>query len=188
MKRLPVEVSGISGCAPYQGYVVILRELNGVRLLPIFIGVFEAHNINLLLQGVKTARPLTYDFCRNLLYAAEARVVDVTVCELRENTFFAKVELEMSNGASTFIDARPSDAIALAMRMKAPIFVADSVMNEAGFTGSELPRDMPDLDDSERKLHELNQQLHVAVENEAYEDAARLRDKIRELEAKSASV
>lgn len=185
MRKLPVEVSGISGCAPYQGYVVILRELNGLRLLPIFIGVFEAHNINLLMQGVRTVRPLTYDFCRNLLEATDTRIIDVTITELRENTFFAKVEMEMSNGASNFVDARPSDAIALAIRMRAPIFVTDSVMDEAGFTGSEIPRDLPEGGNSERKLHELNQQLHNAVENEAYEDAARLRDKILELETQS---
>jgi len=188
MRKLPVQVSGISGCAPYQGYVVILRELNGLRLLPIFVGVFEAHNINLLYQGVRTARPLTYDFCRNLLEAADARVIDVTVTELRENTFFAQVDMVMSNGETRSIDARPSDAIALAIRMRVPIYVVDSVMDEAGFNGSDLPGELPERAPGDRRINELTAQLHVAVENEAYEDAARLRDKIRELEAKGHNV
>ncbi len=182
MKRLPVEVTGISGCVPYQGYVVILREQSGQRMLPIFIGVYEAHNINLLLQGVKPARPLTYDFCHQLINAASTKIQNVTVTQLREHTFFAEVELELKDGSICFIDARPSDAIAMAVRTESPIFVAENVMNEASFTGGDVPVEMVEQGEIEQKLSSLYKELTSAVENEAFEDAAKLRDKIKELE------
>lgn len=178
MKRVPVEVTGISVCAPYQGYVVILKEKEGQRMLPIFIGPPEAHNISLLLQGLRYVRPLTYDLFHNLLEASDAHVEDVTVTELRDNTFFADVQLRTGSGKIRGIDARPSDAIALAIKTKAPIFVNIKVMDEAGLIGEEAaaPTDNGEL------LHDLNQKLNMAVEQEAYEDAAKIRDQIRALE------
>jgi len=181
MKRLPVDVTGISICAPYQGYVVILKEREGQRWLPIFIGAPEAHNISLLLQGLKYVRPLTYDLFNNLLEVAGARVEAVSVTDLRDNTFFAEVQVLVANNRTRSIDARPSDAIALAIKTRAPIFVSAKVMDEAGLTGEEVPPTRPDL---HSQLQELNHKLTEAVEQEAYENAARIRDQIRALEEK----
>jgi bifunctional DNase/RNase len=161
---VPVDVVGISVCPPYQGYVVILKEKSGDRWLPIFIGAAEAQSISLLLQGLEYSRPLTYDLFSTIL------------TELRDNTFYAVVHLKNMKGESKTIDARPSDAIALALKMKAPISVAPEVMSGAGITGEPVNRSNIEL------ISYLNQKLKEAVEIEAYEEAAKIRDQIRDLE------
>jgi hypothetical protein len=183
MTKLPVEVTGITGCAPYQGYLVILKEMDGKRWLPILVGAPEAHNISLLLQGLRYVRPLTYDLFGVLLEAASAKVNHVTVTDLRDNTFYAEVTLAVASGDPKTVDARPSDAIALAIKTRAPIFVNARVMDEAGLIGE---MGSPTHDSPER-LRDLNKQLRKAVESEAYEEAARLRDEIRSLEEQTHS-
>lgn len=178
MKRVPVEVTGISVCPPYQGYMLILRELQGNRWLPIFIGQSEAQNITYILKGSKLPRPLTFDLFGSLIEGSGARVDAVTVTELRDGTFFAEITLQTAAGALRGIDARPSDAVALALKTRAPVFVAERVLDEAG-QSEELNIGPSEHGD---RLRELNQQLHEAVEKEAYEKAARLRDQIRALE------
>ncbi len=180
MKRVPVEVTGISVCAPYQGYVVVLREKDGQRLLPIFIGGPEANNIQLLLQGLKYLRPLTYDLFYSILEAANTKVERVTVTDLRDNTFFAEVQIVTDSGKTKGIDARPSDAIALAIKSKAPIFVYSKVLEEAGLIGEDSNNQV----ELSEQLRDLNQELSQAVEKEAYEYAAKLRDQIKNLESK----
>ncbi|RJP80324.1 MAG: hypothetical protein C4524_03570 [Candidatus Zixiibacteriota bacterium] len=174
---IPVEVTGVSVCPPYQGYVVILREKEGERWLPIFIGAAEAQAISLLLQDLRYSRPLTFDLFHNLLKASEAQVRQVTVTELRDNTFYALVDLKTNHGPE-IIDARPSDAIALALRAKVPIMVAEDVMETASITGERAEPQLGALDE----IANLNQKLQDALEAESYEEAARLRDRIRELE------
>lgn len=176
---IPVEVTGVSVCPPYQGYVVILREKEGERWLPIFIGAAEAQAISLLLQDLHYSRPLTFDLLHSLLKAASAQVQKIAVTELRENTFFALVDVKTANGLQQ-VDARPSDAIALALRAKAPILVAEEVMNAAGITGDRSEAQVSHLDE----IAQLNKQLQDALDSESYEEAAKLRDKIRELEKK----
>jgi uncharacterized protein len=178
-KLVPVSVTGISVCPPYQGYVVILQELGGEeRRLPIFIGVAEAQAISILLQNMEYARPLTFDLFGNMLSKLKVEVKSVTVTDLKENTFFAVVELKDDEGTVLYIDARPSDSIALALKTKAPIFVAEKVMSHAALHPDQMP-------DSELdQLAELNQKLQEAVAEEAYEEAAKLRDQIKELEQK----
>jgi len=184
MKKVPVEVTGISSNAPYQGYVVILKEKNGSMLMPIFIGVAEAHNINLLLQGIKYIRPLTYDLFHSLLDIAGAQIDEVTISDLRDNTFFAEVRLNVNSGRKRSIDARPSDAIALAIKTRAQIYVNNHVMAEAGFDARFINIRQSIGQHIEQKIKTLNQKLNHAVEQEAYEDAAKIRDLIRELEHK----
>jgi bifunctional DNase/RNase len=178
---IPVDVIGVRACPPYQGYVVILKEKTGERWLPIFIGAAEAQSISWLLQGREYSRPLTYDLFNSILAAAGVRILSTQVTELRENTFFAVVHLKNIRGDAKAIDARPSDAIALALRTKAPISVAKGVMDSAGITGEPVDRSHID------HISYLNQKLKEAVEIEAYEEAAKLRDKIRDLEQKKAS-
>jgi bifunctional DNase/RNase len=176
---IPVEVTGVSVCPPYQGYVVILREGDGKRWLPIFIGAAEAQAISLLLQDMSYSRPLTFDLFYNLLGAAEAQVQSITITDLKDNTFYALVDMITAAG-SVRIDARPSDAIALALRSKVPILVAEKVMDSAGVTGDRAKSQISNLD----RIAELTLQLKSAIEAESYEEAARLRDRIRELERK----
>ncbi|PYM57019.1 MAG: hypothetical protein DMD79_20855 [Candidatus Rokuibacteriota bacterium] len=110
--------------------IVILRDREGQRVLPIWVGIFEANAIALQIENVATPRPMTHDLLRNVIQDLRATVQKVVVCDLQENTFFALIYLHL-NGDTLAIDARPSDAIALALRTRAPIFVEDSVIDNA---------------------------------------------------------
>jgi bifunctional DNase/RNase len=114
-----------------QHRMVVLREMDGNRYLPIWIGPFEADSITIELQGVPMARPLTHDLMRSMLEELNVGVTYIFINDLRDDTFFARIILDVDN-APREIDSRPSDAIALAVRMHAPIFVAESVMDQAG--------------------------------------------------------
>lgn len=110
--------------------IVILKDVEGNRALPIWIGPNEANAIALEMEQVTTPRPMTHDLIRNILEGLKAKVSRVVVNDLRDNTFFAVILLSV-NDAEVAIDSRPSDAIALALRVKAPIFVADKVIRDA---------------------------------------------------------
>jgi len=110
--------------------IVILRDKEGNRTLPIWVGMFEANAIALQIENISTPRPMTHDLLRNVIQDLHASVQKVVVCDLQENTFYALIYLEL-NGGTVAIDARPSDAIALALRTRAPIFVEDTVIDNA---------------------------------------------------------
>ncbi len=184
MKKLPVVVYGVSGNIPHSGFVVILKEENGDRLLPIFIGAAEANNIHLLLQGTKYMRPLTYDLFHNLLEIANANIEEVVVTNLKDNTFYAEISLITGEGYKHEVDARPSDAIALAIKNRCPIYVNQVIMDEAGYLGNQQMNDKKTADSFEQRIKVLNSKLEDAVEHENYEDAARIRDMIRKIEQK----
>ncbi|HEV8253971.1 MAG TPA: bifunctional nuclease family protein [Vicinamibacteria bacterium] len=110
--------------------IIILRDQDGQRILPIWVGVFEANAIALQIENVQTPRPMTHDLLKNVIDDLSAAVERVVVCELKENTFYATIHLRRNAQAIT-VDARPSDAIALALRTKSPIFVEDTVLQSA---------------------------------------------------------
>jgi len=110
--------------------IVILRDKGGQKVLPIWVGIFEANAIALQIENIATPRPMTHDLLRNVIHDLKAEVLKIVVCDLQENTFYALIYLEM-NGGTVAIDARPSDAIALALRTRAPIFVEDTVIDNA---------------------------------------------------------
>jgi hypothetical protein len=110
--------------------IVVLRDPEGGKILPIWVGVFEANAIALQMENVQTPRPMTHDLLKSLLEGLEAHVERIVVCDLRENTFYASIHLASARGP-VVIDARPSDAIALALRTGSPIFVEESVIHEA---------------------------------------------------------
>ena len=109
--------------------VVILKDMDGKRFLPILIGPFEATAIALALEGAAVPRPLTHDLMRNVLETLDAHLEQVVIHDIRESTFFAKLVVR-TNGELQEIDARPSDGIALALRMSAPIYVSDKIVLE----------------------------------------------------------
>ncbi len=119
-----------------QQRIVILREVNAERYLPIWIGVYEAEAITLALQEVEIARPLTWDLLKNVFTTFNARVTRVEVVALREDTFFGNIVAE-ADGKTIEIDSRPSDALALAVRTHVPIWVARTVMDSAGIIPEE---------------------------------------------------
>ncbi len=110
--------------------IIILRDEGGDRVLPIWVGVFEANAIALQIENVATPRPMTHDLLRNVIQDLDGAVQKVVVSELKENTFFAVIHL-LVRGEAVLIDARPSDAIALALRTKAPIYVEEDVIDNA---------------------------------------------------------
>ena len=122
--------------------IIILRDQDGQRILPIWVGVFEANAIALQIENVQTPRPMTHDLLKNVIDDLQAHVERIVVCELKENTFYARIYLA-SNGATRTIDARPSDAIALALRTHSPIFVEEAVIQSA--RSVETTRDSMDV-------------------------------------------
>ncbi|MCL4820023.1 MAG: bifunctional nuclease family protein [Vicinamibacteria bacterium] len=108
--------------------IVVLREPAGSRMLPIWVGVFEANAIALQIENVQTPRPMTHDLLRSVIENLSGTVERVVVCDLRENTFYAAIRLVTPAGPVE-VDARPSDAIALALRAGAPIFVEERVID-----------------------------------------------------------
>jgi bifunctional DNase/RNase len=107
--------------------VVVLKDVGSEMVLPIWVGIYEANAIALEIEKVTTPRPLTHDLIRNLLHAVDARVHKIVVSELREETFYAVIWLELE-GHIISVDSRPSDALAVALRMDCPIYVADDVL------------------------------------------------------------
>jgi bifunctional DNase/RNase len=110
--------------------IIILRDQEGQRILPIWVGVFEANAIALQIENVQTPRPMTHDLLKNIIDDLSASVERIVVTELKENTFYALIHLRR-NGHSIEVDARPSDAIALALRTQSPIFVEEAVIDTA---------------------------------------------------------
>lgn len=125
-----------------QQRIVILRELHGERYLAIWIGVYEAEAITVALQEVEMARPLTWDLLKNALSALGGRIQRVEVVALREETFYGNIVVE-ANGRTLNIDSRPSDALALSVRVHAPIYVERSIMESAGITPEEDLQEKP---------------------------------------------
>jgi bifunctional DNase/RNase len=187
--KVQVDILGLSTNPASGGaYALILKEVNGNRRLPIIIGASEAQSIALEMEGIKPPRPLTHDLMKNIITSFGAELSDIVIDELRDGTFYAKLNID-----SQLIDSRPSDAIALAVRYSVQIFVASSVMDEAAFVPEEeedeaIPpaRQQKSKQSSAppkmTKLEQLNVQLKEAIDKENYEKAAALRDEIRRLE------
>ena len=110
--------------------IVVLRETEGDRALPIWVGIFEAHAIAREIENFETPRPMTHDLIKNLINDIKGRVDKILINDLKDNTFFAEIHLSM-NGSEFVVDSRPSDAIAVALRMGSPIFVEEKVLEEA---------------------------------------------------------
>jgi bifunctional DNase/RNase len=110
--------------------IVILKDKEGERVLPIWVGIFEANAIALQIENIATPRPMTHDLLRNVITDLEGQVDRVVVCDLKDNTFYAIIHLTVK-GDRVAIDARPSDAIALALRTRAPIMVDETVIDNA---------------------------------------------------------
>ncbi len=182
---LLVKVRGLS--LSNMGFVVLLKSEQDPRTVPIFIGGAEAQAIAICLDKVEIPRPLTHDLMKNVLDCLECRLKRIVVNDIVESTFFAVLVFERDGGEFE-VDARPSDAIALALRCGAPIYVVMKVVEKAGILipegsgeaaaqpaggkGGGAPSDM----------EKLKQDLELAIAQERYEEAARLRDAIKRLQ------
>lgn len=132
--------------------IIILSDLEGQRILPIWVGFFEANAIALQMENVATPRPMTHDLLKNVISGLNATVKKILVNNLWDNTFYALIYVEM-NGELLAIDSRPSDAIALALRMKSPIFVEEEVIQKA--KSIEGTRDLSDSESLQKWLENL---------------------------------
>ena len=163
---LEVVIDSIRVSLMSQQRIVILREKDTERYLPIWIGVYEAESITIALQEVEVARPLTHDLLANVINQLEARVLRVEVVALRDDTFYGNIVAE-KDGNLLNIDARPSDALAIAVRAHVPILVARSVMESAGIIPEE---DMQEQPADEAKPAKLVKSTSAEPETEVSED------------------
>ena len=191
-----MEIIGLASSPQSSGsYALILQEAGGMRRLSILIGADLAQSIALELEAIKPPRPITHDLLKNVLDALGATLLEVVINDLRDGTFYATLTVDAT---PTEIDARPSDAIALAIRCGSPIYVAETVLAEAGV----IPQEEEEMDEEEedtydeapepsepveqerpRTLREvLQNKLDEAVRKEDYERAAQIRDEIERLD------
>lgn len=184
---IEVSVNGIF-LTQSQASGIILKEKNGSRTLPIVIGEYEAQSIALGLENIKPPRPITHDLALNLLEACGVMMDSVLITELKNNTYYAVIRLRKKMKYWD-VDARPSDAIAMAVRSMIPIFVDEEVMNVGSYEPDESEREGQEQEqyygNVTSELDKLKKDLQKAVENEEYEKAADLRDKIKKIESGS---
>ena len=192
---IEVEVVKIAFYPPSKGYAVLLKEVGGEKQLPVIVGAFEAQAIALALEGMKMPRPMTHDLISNILEDIGADIKEVIITDLIDGTFYAKIAMDFNEYDSRDVDSRPSDAIAIALRVGAPVYVSEGVMSEAGVVAEDLEgvtEESESLSEetslsspgesSGESLVELEEALKKAIDAEDYEKAARIRDKIQKIE------
>jgi len=165
-----------------QGNAVLVRPIGSDTTVPIFIGQLEAQSILIGMGNVPMPRPLTHDLLLSVMQKAELRIERVEITALKDGTFFAQLIVKQ-RGKSIAIDSRPSDGIALAVRDKCPLFIDEEVVEEAGIPVSTITDQVESVEQPGAKkmeLEKLKMDLDKAVEDENYEEAARLRDIIDE--------
>lgn len=193
MGKVKLNVLGISYSQTQSGaYALVLSEEEGKRRIPIIIGGFEAQSIAIQIEGLTPPRPLTHDLFLNFSKSYAIEIVEVQIYKLEEGVFFSK--LHCDNGKKeVYIDARTSDAIALALRFKCPIYTTEEIIEKAGiileFDGTEEEVEKTPISEkkenydstlfSKMSLAELKAVLEEAVLNEDYEKASKIRDEIK---------
>ena len=191
MKR--VDVLRISYYPPNKGYAVMLKEVEGERQVPIIVGSNEAQAIAMAIEGIELPRPMTHDLMLDIIHSLDVDIKHIVISDIRNGTFFAKITMTTLASGDVTVDSRPSDAIAIGLRSMVPIFVEEVVFNSVGLIEDvvdtededalqEVTQIMEPLTSSEDMLDNLNEALGRAVEEEEYEVAARLRDRIKEIE------
>ena len=188
MKR--VDVLRISYYPPNKGYAVMLKEVEGERQVPIIVGSNEAQAIAMAIEGIELPRPMTHDLMLDIVHSLDVDIKHIVISDIRNGTFFAKITMSTLASGDVTVDSRPSDAIAIGLRSMVPIFVEEVVFNSVGVIEQseaeeslqEVTQIMEPLTSSEDMLDNLNEALDRAVEEEEYEVAARLRDRIKEIE------
>jgi bifunctional DNase/RNase len=191
--KIELQIANIQPSGSTSGaYTMVLAETEGMRRLPIVIGGVEAQAIAIELEKMTPSRPLTHDLFRSLSHAFNIEVEEVLIYNLVEGIFFAKL-IATLNGRSAEIDARTSDAVAIAVRFNCPIYCYEFIIETAGVSGEEetgMQLDEPDIEaepitspsDEGMSIDELKRQLDIALSNEEYEKASQLRDEINKRE------
>jgi bifunctional DNase/RNase len=194
MDKIRLEIVGMSYSQSQSGaYALILGEVKGNRRLPIIIGGFEAQAIAVEIEKMKPTRPLTHDLFKSFADTYFVQIKEVIIDQFKQGVFHAKLVC-VQNNVENLIDSRTSDAVALAIRFKCPIFTYEKIMAEAGMLMDENansaaditgPADAPaEATFEEHTLSELEEMLEKAVEQEDYEKASLIRDEIRKRKSK----
>lgn len=195
MQKIRLNILGLSVSQTQSGaYALVLAEEFGDRRIPIIIGPVEAQAIAIQLEGLKPPRPLTHDLIKNMALAFDIALLEVSIYKLEEGIFFSELLCEM-NGKEIKIDSRTSDAVALALRFRCPIYTTEEILKKAGIV-LELEDESSPIrsfsDDeiepvgsstyAQYSLSELREMLSEAVQNEDYEKASLIRDEIKKRE------
>jgi len=187
VSKIRLEILGLSSSQTQSGsFALVMGEKGGNRRLPIIIGMFEAQAIAIEIERITPNRPMTHDLFRSLAEAFEIRLIEVVISDLREGIFYARLVC-ISEDRKIEIDARPSDAIAIALRFNAPVYTYENVLQDAGAVSLDEEEDEPfeevrkptrseSLKDY--STDELQGLLNQALENEDYEKAAKIRDEL----------
>lgn len=199
MEKIQLVVLGLSASpASNNAYALILKEAEGNRRLPIIIGAFEAQAIALEMEGVVPPRPMTHDLIKSLIDSFGSSISEVFINDLKDGTFYAKLIFDVP---SLEIDARPSDAIALAVRCAAPIYVNSEILEETGLIPQESDEDFSEEEEEDdiqylknkkteepqpqmkpkNRIEQLQNLLDKAIHDEDYEKAANLRDELKRM-------
>jgi len=183
MQRIQLEIVAVTPqIHNANAYSLILQEMDGSRRITITIGIAEAQAIAIQLQGMSTARPLVYDFVNQLMHEFSVRILEVEICKVESGIFHSKVMCESkTHPYRTAIDARTSDAVAMALKAKCPIFTTEEVMQAAGSScgkSSAREKDNGIKPLSAMSIGELKTLLRRAIKNEDYEQATKIRDEI----------
>jgi uncharacterized protein len=192
MDKIRLEIIGMSYSQSQSGaYALILGEVKGKRRLPIIIGGFEAQAIAVELEKMKPSRPLTHDLFKSFADNYNIKIKEVIIDQFKQGVFHAKL-ICVLQGAESIIDSRTSDAVALAIRFKCPIYTYEKIMEEAGMLMDEkgpasesvltTPEEADESEFEEYTLNELQELLDKAVDQEEYERASRIRDEIKKRE------
>lgn len=198
MKKIALEIADIKPSGSTQGaYALVLNEADGTRKLPIVIGGNEAQAIAIELENMTPSRPLTHDLFKSFAHAFAISVEEIIIYNLIEGIFFAKV-ITVQDGKRAEIDSRTSDAVALAVRFKCPIYCYDFILDTAGVNEQEIKEEYIDEDEddfepevsgssdtSTLSVAELEQELEKAIEQEDYERASEIRDEISKRQDRS---
>lgn len=183
MKKKELVISVLAQTSGPQ-YVLLLQELDGLRKLPIIIGSSEAQSIVMSLNSFSSPRPMTHDLFTNSLFAFGIVINEVVIVKVEDNIFYSELLCEqVSTGTKIRIDSRTSDAIALAVRFKCKIFVNEDVLESSGIDFSDIEQIPTDVDEKNilKKINELEKLLEIAIKEEKYEEASRIRDEINNL-------
>lgn len=192
MEKIKLEILGLSPSSSQTGsFALVLGEEYGPRRLPIIIGMFEAQAIAIEIEKIEPNRPMTHDLFKSFARTFHYTVSEISITDIKEGVFFAKIHC--SDGIKdTFVDARPSDAIAIGLRFNVPIYTYENVLSEAGISINETGKDdlLEEVEEEvkpqktfgellrENPVDVLNNMLKEALENEEYEKAAKIRDEI----------
>lgn len=192
MQKIKLNILGLSVSQTQSGaYALVLAEEHGDRRIPIIIGPVEAQAIAIQMEGLKPPRPLTHDLIKNIALAFEITLLEVTIHKLEEGIFFSELLCEM-DGKEVRIDSRTSDAIALALRFRCPIYTTEEILKKAGIVlemneehisrPSEVesgPPKYPKTAYDKYTLTDLEAALSEAIQQEDYEKASLIRDEIK---------